>query len=167
MPRREHYRPPAPQLEVLSFLIGRLRGEGWLGDPGYRYTKEVTGAWVAGGHHLLLEMSADYPLRDGLFDHHSVLLVVSAGPVKGSLVSRAYTDGGAVIDYRPTPTADGLVFDDQAPHGSEALRARKILRAKSFGYEEMLEVDRGDGAFVPYAGIELRREDAGSASTPP
>ena len=156
--RPEFHHPPAPQLAVLAFLIGRLRGEGWLGDPSYRYTKEVSGSWVAGGHHLLLEMSADYPLRDGVCDHHSVVMLVSAGAGEGSLVSRAYTDGGGVIDYRPTPTADGLVFEDQVPHGSEALRARKILRARSFGYEELLEVDRGDGAFVRYASIELRRE---------
>ncbi len=156
-PRHEFHRPPAPQLAVLAFLIGRLRGEGWFGDPGSRYTKQVSGSWVAEGHHLLLEMSADYPLRDGLCDRHSVVLVVSAGPEEGSLVSRAYTDGGGVIDYRPTSTADGLVFDDRVPHGSEALRARKILRANSFGYEETFELDHGDGAFVPYARIELSR----------
>ncbi len=103
-------------------------------------------------------MSADYTLRDGLCDHHSVVMVVSAGPEEGSLISRAYSDGGGVIDYRPTPTAAGLVFDDQVPHGSEALHARKILRVKSFGYEETLELERGDGAFVPYARIEMRRE---------
>ncbi len=158
-PRHEHHRPPAPQLAGLSFLVGHLRGEGWLGDPGYRYTKQVSGSWVASGHHLLLEMSADYPLQGGLCDQHSVVMLVSAGPEEGSLVSRVYTDGGGLIDYRPTPTAEGIVFDDRVPHGSDALRARKILRAKSFGYEETLEVDRGGGDFVPYASIELRRSD--------
>ena len=112
---------------------------------------------MAGGHHVLVEMSADYPLRNHVRDHHSVVMVVSAGPDEGSLVSRVYDDGGAVIDYRPTPTRDGLVFDDRVPHGSRATRARKVLRARSFGYEETLEVDLGDGAFVPYAKIDLHR----------
>ena len=156
-PRHEIHPAPAPQLAALSFLIGRLRGEGWLGDRSYRYTKEVVGSWVAGGHHLFVEMSADYPLRNDVRDHHSVVMVVSAGPDEGSLVSRVYDDGGAVIDYRPIPTRDGLVFDDRVPHGSKATRARKVLRARSFGYEETLEVDLGDGAFVPYAQIELHR----------
>ena len=137
-----------------------MRGEGWLGDPGYRYTKEVSGTWVAGGHHLLLEMAADYPLRDDVCDRHSVVMMVSAGPDKGSLVSRVYHDGGGVVDYHPIPTRDGLAFDDRVPHGSQAVRARKILRARSFGYEETLELDHGDGAFVPYAQIELHRSEA-------
>ena len=156
-PRHEIHPAPAPQLAALSFLIGRLRGEGWLGDRSYRYTKEVAGSWVSGGHHVLVEMSADYPLRNHVRDHHSVVMVVSAGPDVGSLVSRVYDDGGAIIEYRPTPTPDGLVFDDRVPHGSKATRARKILRARSFGYEETLEVDMGDGTFVPYAEIELHR----------
>ena len=157
-PQPERHPPPAPQIAVLGFLIGRLRGQGWLGDPDYQYTKQVSGSWMGGGHHLLLEMCADYPLRDGLCDRHSVALVVSPGPEEGSLVSRAYTDGGGVIDYRPVLTAGGLVFDDRVPHGVQALHARKILRATSFGYEETLEVDRGGGAFVTYAKIELHRE---------
>ena len=49
-----------------------MRGEGWYGDPSHRYTKEVSGSWVAGGHHLVLEMSADYPMRDGVWDRRRV-----------------------------------------------------------------------------------------------
>ncbi len=154
------HRPPAPQLAGLSFLIGKLSGEGWYADPSQRYTKRVSGAWVAGGHHLALEMSTDYPLRDGLCDRHSALLVISAAADENSLVSRAYTDGGSVIEYRPTATGDGLVFDDRVPHGCDAQRARKILRAMPDGYDEILEIDRGDGAFAPYSMIALRRDDA-------
>lgn len=153
----EHPHPPA-HLARLDFLVGRLRGVGWLGNPDYRYTKEVSGSWAAGGHHLVLEMSADYPLGDGECDSHSVLLVVSAGPDPQSLICRAFTDGGRVIEYRPTATAHGLVFDDSVPHGCEAERARKLLRATPTGYEETLEVDHGDGEFVAWARIELERE---------
>ena len=141
-----------------------MRGEGWYGDPSHRYTKEVSGSWVAGGHHLVLEMGADYPLRDGAWDRHSVVLVISAGPDEGSLVSRAYTDGGSVIEYRPASMAEGLVFDDQVPHGCDALRARKILRPSSLGYDETLEIDRGEGDFVPYSKIALRRTDHGGST---
>jgi hypothetical protein len=163
--RREIHPAPAPQIAALSFLIGHLRGEGWLGDPSYRYTKEVTGSWVAGGHHVLLAMSADYPLRDNECDHHSVVMIVSAGPDAGSLVSRVYHDGGGMFDYDPTPTPEGLAFDDRVPHGSQATRARKLLRSRSFGYEETLELDYGDGAFVPYSNIELHRSGAKTGST--
>ena len=149
--------PPAPQLARLAFLIGHLRGEGWYGDPSHRYTKEVSGSWVAGGHHLVLEMSADYPMRDGLCDRHSAVLVISAGPDEGSFVSHAYTDGGSVVGYRPASLAEGLVFDDQVPHGCDAHRARKILRPSGAGYDETLEIDRGGGDFEPYAQISLRR----------
>ena len=151
----EIHPPPAPQLATLSFLIGRLRGEGWLGDPSYRYTKEVTGVWVAGGHHAFVEMSADYPMRGGGTDRHCVAMVVSAE--EGALISRVFDDGGNSFEYRPQPLEDGLVFDDRVPHGSRGVRARKRLRVRSYGYDELLEVDRGDGAFKPYARVELRR----------
>ena len=155
--QKEHPPPPA-HLARLDFLVGRLHGEGWLGSRDYRYTKDVAGAWAAGGHHLVLEMSADYPLRNGQCDSHSVLLVVSAGPEPESLICHAFTDGGRVVDYRLTATADGLVFDDSVPHGCRAERARKLLRATPSGYEETLEVDHGDGEFVAWARIELERE---------
>jgi len=158
-PQHEIHPAPAPQLAGLAFLVGRLHGEGWLGDRGYRYTKQVSGRWVAEGHHLLLEMDAEYPLRGGASDRHSVLVIVSAGPEAGSLISRAFTDGGGMIEYRPTATDEGVAFDDRVPHGCDAERARKVLRATSAGYEETLEIDRGDGALVPWARIELQRED--------
>ena len=107
----------------------------------------------------MLEMSADYPMRDGVCDRHSAVLVISAGPEEGSLASHAYTDGGSVVEYRPESMAEGLVFDDQVPHACDALRARKILRPSSLGYDETLEIDRGDGDFVPYSMIALRRTD--------
>ncbi len=104
-------------------------------------------------------MTADYPLRDGVSDRHSALLVVSAGSEAGSLVSRAYTDGGGLRDYRLERTADGFVFDDRVPHDAKAVRARKLLRPTSTGYEEILEVDRGEGEFTPYSEIAFRRSE--------
>ena len=75
----EEHAEPAPQLAALSFLTGRFRGEGHLADGGERYEKDVTGKWVAGGHHLLLEMTARYSDGRGRRDDHSSIVLVSAG----------------------------------------------------------------------------------------
>lgn len=54
-------RGPSPALRELAFLVGHLRGEGWLGAPARPFGKQVWGRWVAGNQHLLLEMQVDYP----------------------------------------------------------------------------------------------------------
>ena len=155
----EVHAKPAPQLALLEFMVGKLRGEGWYHDPSRRYTKEGAAGWVAGGHHLLVEMSAVYPLHDGISDAHSVAMIVSAGDDDGSLISRVYTDGGHVIDYLPVATPEGLCFDDRVPHGMKAKRARKLLSRTESGYEETLQVDHGDGEFVDWSKIHLERSE--------
>ena len=155
----EVHAKPAPQLASLEFMVGTLSGEGWYHDPSRRYTKEVSAGWVAGGHHLLVEMSAVYPLHDGVSDAHSVAMIVSADKDNGALISRVYTDGGDVIDYRPVATPEGLCFDDRVPHGMKAKRARKLLARTESGYEETLQVDRGDGEFVDWSKIRLERRE--------
>jgi len=154
----EEHAEPAPQLAALSFLTGRFRGEGLLVDDGERYEKDVTGKWVAGGHHLLLEMTARYSDGRGRRDEHSAVIVVSAGDDAG-LVSVAYTDGGEVIRLEPKATEAGIEFEDEVPHGSGAVRARKILHATDGGYREIFEVDRGNGVFDRYASVDLVRID--------
>ena len=154
----EEHAEPAPELAALSFLTGRFRGEGLLVDGGERYEKDVTGRWVAGGHHLLLEMTARYSDGRGRRDQHSAVVVVSAGEDTG-LVSVAYTDGGEVIRMEPKATAAGIEFEDEVPHGSGAARARKILHVTDGGYREIFEVDRGDGVFDRYASVDLHRID--------
>ena len=149
---------PAAQLASLDFLVGRLAGAGTLGEPGQRVTKRVTGDWGAAGHHLVLRMEADYELPDGAIDSHAAVLVVSAGAQPGSLVARAFTDSGGMLEYQPTLADGEVTFDDAVPHGSRARRARKRLRPTVAGYEEVLDVDRGDGAWECWARIELRRE---------
>ena len=157
-PHDEHHADPAPQLSVLGFLAGRFRGEGVLTDDGERYEKDVTGTWVAGGHHLLLEMTARYSDGRGRRDEHSAVVVVSAGEDAGFTCS-AYTDGGEVVGMEPKATAGGIEFVDEVSHGSGALRARKLLRPTDDGYREIFEVDRGDGTFDVYASVDLRRVD--------
>ncbi len=155
----EEHAEPAPQLAALSFLTGRFRGEGHLADGGERYEKDVTGKWVAGGHHLLLEMTARYSDGRGRRDQHSAIVLVSAGD-NTSLVSVAYTDGGEVIGLEPKATEAGIEFEDEVPHGSSGVRARKLLRPTDRGYQEIFEVDRGDGVFARYASVDLVRIDA-------
>ena len=154
----EQHADPAPQLSVLGFLAGRFRGEGVLTDDGELYEKDVTGTWVAGGHHLLLEMTARYSDGRGRRDEHSAVVVVSAGEGTGFTCS-AYTDGGEVVGMEPRATAEGIEFADEVPHGSGGLRARKLLRPTDDGYREIFEVDRGDGTFDVYASVDLRRVD--------
>lgn len=156
--RHVEHAPPAAQLASLDFLVGRLAGEGRMGEPAHRFAKSVHGRWGAAGHHLVLEMSADYDLPDGAIDRHAAVLVVSAGRAPGSLVARAFTDSGGMLEYEPSLVNGELAFADTVPHGSRAKRARKRLRPTEAGYEEVLDVDRGDGAWIPWARIELRRE---------
>jgi hypothetical protein len=161
MPDRhgERHDDPASQLATLAFLEGDFRGEGSLADSDQRYEKDVTGRWVAGGHHLILEMVARYFDGKGRRDEHSAVVVVSADNGAG-LSSAAYTDGGEVMNLVPKPIDDGLQFDDEVPHGSGGVRARKILRPTDRGYREIFEVDRGDGQFNLYASVDLHRIEA-------
>ena len=71
----------------------------------------------------------------------------------------AYADGGEVIGLEPKATEAGIEFEDGAPHGSGAVRARKILQATDGGYREVFEVDRGAGVFDRYASVDLVRID--------
>jgi len=153
----EHDAPP-PELKALGFLVGRSSGEGWFGSRSRRFRKQVVGNWVARGHHLLLDMSAEYELGDDLHDRHCAVLCVSLDPVARTLIARAYTDSGALVDYRIEADAEGLTFADRVPHGMKAVAARKLLRPTERGYEETLQVDQGDGAFVDCSRIELVRD---------
>ena len=152
----EQHDDPAQQLAALSFLAGRFRGEGVLADGRESYEKDVTGRWVAGGHHLLLEMTARYSDGRGRRDEHSAVVLVSAAPDSG-LAGAAYTDGGEVVGMNPKLIDNGLEFADEVPHGSGGVRARKILRTTRTGYTETFEVGRGGGAFDVYATVDLRR----------
>lgn len=148
-------REPSPALRELGFLVGHLRGEGWLGAPSCRYGKQVWGRWVAGNQHLLLEMQADYQTDDGRIDRHSAVILVSG---RGRRVAcRAYTDAGGIIDYALEREERAFAFDDRVPHGVRAVRARKILSPRHAGYEESLLIDPGDGRFVLHARMELER----------
>lgn len=53
-----------------------------------------------------------------------------------------------------------FVFEDIPPHKANAVCARKFLSPTPYGYQECLEVDRGDRRFAEYAVVELHRTNA-------
>jgi hypothetical protein len=145
-------------LKHLLFLLGHFRGEGEYAMTGYTFSKEVIGAFEAGGRFIALRMDASYPLPDGRKDVHKALVIVGSEPSSDTIKAHVYTDGGTVREYCIESGDGQLLFDDVPPgHGKLWKRARKILRPTQEGFEERLEVDNGDGSFVPYYVIVMRK----------
>ena len=149
---------PNVHLNHLLFLLGHFRGEGKYAMTGYTFSKEVIGAFEAGGRFIALRMDASYPLSDGRKDVHKALVIVGSEPSSDTIKAHVYTDGGAMREYCVESDNGQLHFDDVPPgHGKLWKRARKILRPTAEGFEERLEVDSGDGSFVPYYVIVMRK----------
>lgn len=145
-------------LNHLLFLLGHFRGEGKYATTSYTFQKEVIGTFEAGGRFIALRMDASYPLPDGRKDVHKALVIVGSEPSSGTIKAHVYTDGGTVREYCIESGNGQLHFDDVPPgHGKLWKRARKILRPTQEGFEERLEVDSGDGSFVPYYVIVMRK----------
>ena len=145
-------------LNHLLFLLGHFRGEGKYAMTGYSFQKEVIGTFEAGGRFIALRMDASYPLPDGRKDVHKAFVIVGSEPSSDSIKAHVYTDGGTVREYSIESGNGQLSFDDVPPgHGKIWKRARKILRPTQEGFEERLEVDSGDGSFVPYYVIVMRK----------
>ncbi len=49
------------------------------------------------------------------------------------------------------------MFDDRPPGHLGVDRARKILRPTADGFEERLEIDRGEGRFEPHYVLTMHR----------
>ena len=154
---------PNVHLNHLLFLLGHFRGEGKYAMTGYTFSKEVIGAFEsAGGRFIALRMDASYPLSDGRKDVHKALVIVGSEPSSDTIKAHVYTDGGAMREYCVESDNGQLHFDDVPPgHGKLWKRARKILRPTAEGFEERLEVDSGDGSFVPYYVIVMRKVASG------
>lgn len=145
-------------LNHLRFLLGHFRGEGKYAMTSYTFQKEVIGTFEAGGRFIALRMDASYPLPDGRKDVHKALVIVGSEPSSGTIKAHVYTDGGTICDYCIEIDNDQLYFDDVPPgHGKIWKRGRKILRPTTEGFEERLEVDSGDGSFVPYYVTLMRK----------
>ena len=145
-------------LNHLLFLLGHFRGEGKYAMTGYTFQKEVIGTFEAGGRFIALRMDASYPLPDGRKDVHKAFVIVGSEPSSETIKAHVYTDGGTVREYCIESGNGQLYFDDVPPgHGKLWKRARKILRSTAEGFEERLEVDSGDGSFVPYYVIVMQK----------
>lgn len=140
-------------LQPLRFLLGSFRGEGRYINRDGSFHKEVTGSWEAGGRFLGVRMSVVYPLVDGRKDIHEALVLIGPPAQDGLFVAHAYTDGGAIVEYRLTYENGTLSFADRPPneHGLQAARARKSFTPTVDGFEERLDIDRGDGRFEVYS----------------
>lgn len=153
-----------PELRPLEFLLGEFRGTAVREDGTAFCHRELSGTWAVHGRFLALRLTALYPMADGRLDNHAAFIVLGAAPA-GALEARAYTDAGESRDYTVALDGDALVFDDRpgAAKLGPAKDARKILRPTPYGFEERLEIDRGDG-FKPYYIAEMRRAVPGDPS---
>ncbi len=151
-----HIAPPA-RLEAIQFLVGRFRGHGRFEGGTITYEKEVFGRWEAGGHFLALSMKASYRDEEVVADIHEAMAVVGADRKSGGLSAHVFTDGGIVFEHQLELAPDRVSFRDRVPHEIRAREARKILMPTSYGYEELLQVDRGDDRFETYQVVQLRR----------
>lgn len=151
-----HLAPPLT-LEAIRFLVGHFHGEGRFEDGEITYEKEVIGRWEAGGHFLALSMKASYRENDAVADVHEAMAVVGIGRKGGALEAHVFTDGGLVFEHELELGADRVTFRDRVPHETRAREARKILVPQPYGYEELLELDRGGSRFEPYQVVRLRR----------
>ena len=159
-PVHDHGKPSA-RLKSLEYLLGHFRGEGQYAMADYNFQKEVIGSFEAGSRFIALRMDASYPLADGRKDVHKALVVVGSETSSGEITAHAYTDGGIVRQYEVRNDQGVLCFADQPPgHAGQWKRARKILNPTREGFEERLEVDGGDGSFVPYYVVCMRRVGA-------
>jgi hypothetical protein len=149
-------------LQPLWFLLGAFRGEGHYVNRSSSFEKEVTGSWEAGGRFLGVRMSVVYPLADGRKDIHEALVLIGPPAHDGLFVAHAYTDGGAIVEYRLAYEDGILSFADRAPseHGLQVARARKFFTPMVYGFEERLDIDRGGRQLEAYSVIAMRRIQA-------
>ena len=146
-------------LQPLRFLLGSFRGEGRYVHRSGSFEKEMMGSWEAGGRFLGVRMSVVYPLTNGRKDIHDALVLIGPPSENGLFVAHAYTDGGAIVEYRLAYKDGALSFADRSPneHGLQVAWARKCFTPTVDGFEERLDIDRGDGRFEPYSVIAMYR----------
>lgn len=147
------------RLAPFEFLIGHFYGEGICESNKYRFAKEVVGAWEMGGRFISLRMSATYNLQNGLKDTHQALIILGVDCETGNLESRSYTDAGFIRDYQIALQDQSVIFSDAVPHSTGAQQARKSLTPTAHGYDEILELDYGNGDYQTYYHVRLQLQN--------
>src|SRR5262249_47960716 len=132
-------------------------GGGGQGEGSRCFPKGTGGGGEGGGALLPPRMGVTYPLADGRKDTHTAFVAIGVNPTTDHIEARAYTDGGNVHDFHLRLEGDALMFDDRPPGHLGVDRARKILRPTVDGFEERLEVDRGEGQFEPHYILTMYR----------
>jgi hypothetical protein len=150
------------QLLKFDYLIGHFRGEGKYLDQDLGFKKEVIGSWEVGGRFISLRMSATYFLADGGTDIHKAMVILGFNPETKQYKATAFTDSGSSQPYIIELNDDAMVFKDRPPGkiGPDA-KARKILKPNENGFEEILEVDKGNGVFEPFYFVKFQRVESG------
>jgi hypothetical protein len=157
MSEEGHGKPDRAALDVLSFLIGSFRGTGHFVGRRTVVDKESTGSWEVAGYFLALRMAATYRAGDRETDAHEALVIAGMNPRTRVIEARAYLDSGDTWDYRLDHDGVRVSFDDRVPHEVKAAHARKLLVPTANGYDEILEIDRGNGRLEPYSVLEMMR----------
>ncbi|MEA2626423.1 MAG: hypothetical protein QOD06_2468 [Candidatus Binatota bacterium] len=152
-----HVTPDRAMLDALSFLVGRFRGAGSFIGCRTLVDKESTGSWEVSRCFLALRMAATYRIGESETDAHEALVLAGVNPHTRVIEARAYLDSGGTWDYRLDLDGVRVSFDDRVPHEVKAARARKLLVPTADGYDEILEIDRGDGRLEPYSVLEMKR----------
>ncbi|MBM3225942.1 MAG: (2Fe-2S) ferredoxin domain-containing protein [Candidatus Tectomicrobia bacterium] len=157
-PVHEHA-PVSAVLRKLQFLLGHFAGEGKEVTRPEPFQKELLGSWEAGGRCIALRMGVTYALADGRKDTHNAFVAIGLNPETDGIEARAYTDGGAIHDFHLQLEGDMLLFTERPDvHAHRTARqARKVFRPTEYGFEERLEVDLGDGHFIPHYVIAMQR----------
>lgn len=155
-PVHDHDQGSVP-LRQLRFLLGHFQGEGQYATGSDSFLKEMVGTWEVSGRCLALRMGVTFPLADGRKDTHSAFVAVGVNPTTDQVEARAYSDGGEVHDYHLRLEGDTVRFDDRPASHLQAQRAQKTIRPTADGFEEILELDRGNGRFEPHYTIAMRR----------
>jgi hypothetical protein len=152
----EEYRVP---LQPFRFLLGDFRGEGRYTHGDNVFQKELNGSWEANGRFLGLRMRVTYLLSDGRKDIHEALVLIGAHSTLGPFEAHAYTDSGAIQHYQLELNGETISFADRPPteHDSKIQRARKSLTPTPDGFEERVDVDRGDGTYTFYSIVRMQR----------
>lgn len=151
-------------LQKLQFLLGHFQGDGKFVDGTDCFQKEAVGTWEVAGRFLAMRMGVTYPLVDGQKDSHTALAMVGVHPDSGEITARVYSDGGAMHDFHLEVVGDAVIFADrpEAHHDTPAQRARKILRPTPYGFDEVLELDHGNGQFEPHYIVPMHRSRSGA-----
>src|SRR5262249_42868445 len=94
---------------------------------------------------------------EGRKDVHKALAIVGSEPSSDTITAHVIPTAGQYAIIASRAATVSYISTTPPGHGKLWKRARKILRPTAEGFEERLEVDNGDGSFVPYYVVRMRK----------